>query len=124
MQQKVQQNFRQTVQRNISPKIPTNVACSRHFRRQQRRRHLPGAASTHASAARSKSVIVAHNQLRLDLLHRVHGHAHYDQQGRTTKVKVHSQTIQHPVRQRFEYSSERAIKMVKVNASNQPLWDK
>src|ERR1700683_749458 len=54
---------------------------------------LPGAATANASAARRKSVIVAHDQLRLDLLDRVHGHAHYDQQRCAAEVERHTQTI-------------------------------
>src|SRR5437660_8388693 len=44
-----------------------------------RRRQLPGAAAAYASAARRKSVIMAHDQLRLNLLDRIHRHAYHDQ---------------------------------------------
>jgi hypothetical protein len=37
---------------------------------------------------------MAHNQLRFDLLNRVHGHAHHDQQGSSAKVEIHVQPVQ------------------------------
>src|SRR6202035_4484084 len=46
----------------------------------------PVAAAANASAARREPIVMAHDQLRLDLRHRIHGHAHHDQQRRSTKI--------------------------------------
>src|SRR5579862_3183028 len=48
---------------------------------------------------RRKSFIVAHDQLRLDLVDGVHGHAHHNQQRGAAEVKVYSQTVQQPARE-------------------------
>src|SRR5271167_229557 len=75
-------------------------------------RSLPGAAAANASAARRKSVVVAHDQLRLNLRDCVHRHAYDNQERGSTKIKSHTQTVGHPVRHRLEKSSEHAGKMV------------
>src|ERR1022692_990171 len=36
----------------------------------------PIAAAANASAARREAIVMAHDELRLDLRHRIHGHAH------------------------------------------------
>src|SRR5215469_12896261 len=38
------------------------------------------APSADSTTPRSKTIVVAHDQLRLDLRYGVHGHAHHDQQ--------------------------------------------
>src|SRR5580693_10289448 len=89
------------------------AALAPHARRSKLRLYghtLPGAAAANAPAARRKSVIVAHDQLRLDLLDGVHGHADHDQQRRAAKIKSHAQTVRHKVRKSFEESPERAGK--------------
>src|ERR1700758_3598700 len=86
--------------------------------------NLPSASAANASAARRKSVIVAHDQLRLNLLDRIHRHAHDDQQRCSAKIKCHAQTIGHPVRKHFEESSDRSVKMVEVNPGDHPFGDK
>src|SRR5215470_17854606 len=46
-----------------------------------------------------KSFIVAHNQLRFQLLDGVHSDTDNDQQRRTAEIKVHAQTVQNPLRE-------------------------
>src|SRR4051812_45274930 len=48
-------------------------------------------------AALHEPVIVAHDQLRLDLLDRIHGHAHHDQQRRAAEVEVEPHSGGEPV---------------------------
>src|SRR5581483_8752999 len=48
------------------------------------------------TAAWGESFIVAHHQLRFDLVDRVHGHADHDQQGSAAKVEVHVQAVGDP----------------------------
>src|ERR1700694_6008103 len=42
-----------------------------------------------------KAFVVTHDQLRLNLLHRIHGHANHDQQRRAAEVKINVQPLQH-----------------------------
>src|ERR1051325_11760620 len=64
--------------------------------------HLPSTAAADTSTARSKSVVMAHDQLRFDLLYRVHRHTDDDQQRSSAKIKVHVQTVGDPGRQVIE----------------------
>src|SRR4051794_2871881 len=63
-----------------------------------------GAASSPAntSGPRGEALVVAHDQLRLDLIDRIHGHADDDQQRGSSEVEVDVQTFEqlarsHPV---------------------------
>src|SRR5437879_13241935 len=58
-----------------------------------RLRPIPAAAN--ASAARRKPIVVAHDQLRLDLGNRIHGYAYDNQQRSTAKIELHAQTDRH-----------------------------
>src|SRR4051812_839622 len=46
----------------------------------QKKRVLPRTPAADAPAARREAIVVAHDQLRLDLRDRIHGHADNDQQ--------------------------------------------
>src|SRR4029077_10955429 len=46
-----------------------------------------------------KPVIVTHDQLRFDHLHRVHGDANDNQQRRASEVEIHIKTLLYPERQ-------------------------
>src|SRR5271169_855700 len=67
-------------------------------------RHTPEGArcSTPATnppslARAAEAIVVPHDQLRLDLRYRVHGHAHHDQQGGTAEIKIETQPARDPV---------------------------
>src|SRR5271166_3707815 len=58
-----------------------------------------GTSSTaNAASARREALVVAHDELRLDLVYRVHGHTHHDQQRCSTKIEIDVQAIQKPAR--------------------------
>src|ERR1700739_4730474 len=49
---------------------------------------LPTSSPANAAALGREAVIVAHNELRFNLLHRVHGDADHDQQRGAAEVEV------------------------------------
>src|SRR6185437_10745585 len=49
-----------------------------------------------AGRARGEALVMAHDQLRLDLLHRVHGHPDHDQQRGAAEVERHPQAVEEP----------------------------
>lgn len=51
---------------------------------------LPRPATADSSASRRETFIVTHDQLRLNLLHRIHGDAHHNQERGSTKVERHA----------------------------------
>src|SRR5256885_16928874 len=57
----------------------------------------PVAAAANPSALGSEAIIMPHDELRFDLIDRVHGHSHHNQQRRPTKIKRQPQSVQHPV---------------------------
>ena len=56
-------------------------------------------AAANPARARGKAFIVAHNQLRLNLVDRIHGDAHHDQQRGAAEVEVDAQSVQQPARE-------------------------
>src|SRR5580692_12422915 len=84
----------------------------------------PTAAAANSSAAWSKSVVVAHDELCFNLRHRIHRYTDHDQQRCAAKIKRYAQTVGHPGRQALEKRSDRAIKMVEMNSCDHPLRDK
>src|SRR5262249_15006741 len=64
-----------------------------------------------------EAIIVAHYQLGFDLLDRVHGYAHHNQQRCSTKVKLDSHAVENPVRQAVEPSSYHG-QMIDVKSRN------
>src|ERR1019366_1058672 len=79
---------------------------------------LPGFPSADTTGARGKAVIVAHDQLRFDLVDGVHGHTHDDEQRSATEVEVDPQTVRRPVRQALEEPSDEE-QFVKTDAGDQ-----
>ncbi len=57
------------------------------------------AAAANPAGARRKPFIVAHDQLRLDLVHRIHRHTYDDQQRCSTEVEVHPEAVEQPTRE-------------------------
>src|SRR6185312_7361671 len=55
--------------------------------------------SANASRTRGKPFVVAHDQLRLNLIDGVHRYADDNQQRRSAKVEIHSQAVQQPARE-------------------------
>src|SRR3954467_5060231 len=82
---------------------------------------LPAATAANASAAWRKSVIVPHDQLRLDLIDRIHGHANHNQQRRSPKIKGDTQAVQHPVGQTLKEWSKWTEQVVQVDTDHQPF---
>src|SRR6185369_15873783 len=70
-----------------------------------------------------KSFIVAHDQLRFQLLDRVHSDADDDQQRCTTKIEVDAQTVQNPLRENTvkPRATEPGGQVIQVNAGDHPL---
>src|SRR5258706_7894191 len=60
---------------------------------------LPALAATNAATLGSEAVVVAHDELRFDLLRGIHGDADDDEQRGAAKVEVDAETIGHPGRQ-------------------------
>src|SRR2546430_6581467 len=83
----------------------------------------PGTTTTNASAARRKSIVVTHDELRFNLSNRVHRYPNYDQQRRTAEIKRYSQTVGHPGRQAFKERSYSAGQMVQGNGGDHPFRD-
>src|SRR5579862_5584873 len=80
---------------------------------------LPAAAQP---ALPCKSFVVAHDQLRFELLHSVHSHTHDDQQRRATEIELHAQTLQKPNREvPVKPRTDAPTEMVKVNPGNHPF---
>src|ERR1700679_3067592 len=80
-----------TLSKNPGPRLQTWVPAY-----YKRLRALPAAAAANATRLRAEAVIVAHDQLRLYLLHRVHRDTHDDQQRRAAEVEVKPKSIRHP----------------------------
>src|SRR3984885_15800618 len=57
---------------------------------------LPPLAATDAATLGSEAVVVAHDELRFDLLDGVHGDADDDEQRGAAKVEVDAETVGHP----------------------------
>ena len=57
---------------------------------------LASATDPLALARAAEAVVVAHDELRLDLGHRVHGHAHDDQERGAAEVEVEAQALRDP----------------------------
>src|ERR1035437_6691936 len=57
---------------------------------------LPNSSATNAAALGRETVVVAHNELRFDLLYRVHGYADDDQERGPSEVEVDAEAMSHP----------------------------
>src|SRR6266702_6511727 len=83
---------------------------------------LPALAPTDAAALGRETVVVAHDELRFDLLDRVHRHAHHNEQRRAAKVEVDAETVGHPRGESVEDRTDEP-QMVEVNSADQKLWN-
>ena len=57
------------------------------------------AAAANPARTRRKAFVVAHDQLRFNLVDGIHRHADHDQQRRAAEVEVDPQTVQQPARE-------------------------
>src|SRR5258708_2194029 len=67
---------------------------------------------------------MAHDQLRLDLIHRVHGNANHNQQRSPAEVEIDVQSVQHPVWQAFEKAADWPDQVIQVDTNHQPFRNK
>src|SRR5512132_2399593 len=63
---------------------------------------LPPAAAN-PSTLRGKAFVVTHDELRFDLVDRVHRNAHHNQQRSATEIETHAQPVGHPGRKSFKH---------------------
>src|SRR3984885_4162191 len=81
---------------------------------------LPRPPSTHPAASWGEAIVMAHDQLGLNLVHGIHSHAHDDQERGTAEVEVHVQSVGDPGGQFFEESAYQP-KVIEVNTADQDL---
>src|SRR5271156_315325 len=62
----------------------------------QRGHDLPALASANATALGSEAIVVAHDELRFDLIDGIHGNADDDEQRGAAEVEVDAETLGHP----------------------------
>src|SRR6185369_13510437 len=121
-----------TASRSMSPVEICGIACTSASRFAWVPLPLPGGpmkmirnrlSSTSADAsALHESVVVAHDELRLDLLDRVHGHTDDDQQRRAAEVELVAHAFREPERQRaIERGADAERQLIHVNAGDQEL---
>src|SRR5437879_9785617 len=78
------------------------------------------AATTHPPLL-GKAFVVAHDELGLDLLHGVHGHADNDQQRRAAKIKRDVEAFENQAREMRVKPRTDQQKVVQFDGSNNPL---
>src|ERR1700761_2602226 len=76
-------------ERTHAPDLQTWVPASNKLK-------LPATAATNTPGLGREAFIVAHDELRFDLLHRIHGNTHNDQQRCAAEIEVHTKTIGRP----------------------------
>src|SRR5271156_4492284 len=81
---------------------------------------LPTLAATDATTLGSEAVVVAHDELRFDLLDRVHGDADDDEQRGAAEVEVDAEAVGHPGRQSIEDRADEP-EMVEVDSADEQL---
>jgi hypothetical protein len=79
---------------------------------------LPALAATDSATLRSEAVVVAHDELRFDLLDGVHGNADDDEQRCATEVEVDTKAVGHPARQVVKERADEPD-MVEVDAADE-----
>src|SRR5579862_8983903 len=83
-----------------------------------------GIAAAPQLALFDKAFVVAHDQLGVDLLHGVHGHADHDQERGATEIEGDAQTLEneapHVV---IEPGADGAGNVLQVNSGDHPLRD-
>src|SRR5258706_14868807 len=76
------------------------------------------------TAAFHESVVMAHDELRFDLLDRIHRHADDDEEGGSTEVEVEAHTRRHPGRQHpVEPGAEAERQLGHVDAGDEELGE-
>ena len=85
-------------------------------------RPLPATPATDAAGLRAEAVVVAHNQLRFDLLDGIHCYADYDQQGGSAEVEVYAQTTRNPGWQTIEQAANE-WNVVEMDAADHHCWN-
>src|SRR4029077_16162206 len=114
---------------NTAPSAPTKPVLSSQyeFRRfslrtenRELRTSLPGPAAANPTALRCESIVVPHDQLRLDLRDRVHRNSYHNQKRCPPKIKIHSQAVGYPGGKVFEDSPHQR-EVVQLDTRNHPL---
>src|SRR4029077_5639534 len=91
--------------------FPTGRSCSATM-------SSPLAAAAQTALPR-KTLIVAHDELCLQLLHGVHRHAAHDQERGTAKVKLHAKSVQNPLRPTVEpVAAQPCGQVIQVDTGN------
>src|SRR5579862_280991 len=75
-------------------------------------------ASANAAGARRESFVVPHDELGLDLIDRIHGHADHDEQGSAAEVKLYVEAFQKEAREIRVDPVADPRQMLQVNAGN------
>src|SRR5205809_1323330 len=74
------------------------------------------------ATALHESVVVAHDQLRFDLLNRIHRNTNHDQQRSATEVELKSHSFREPQRQRaIERGTDTERQLRHVHARDEEL---
>src|ERR1700733_1737316 len=79
---------------------------------------LPALAATDSATLRSEAVVVAHDELRFDLLDSIHGNADDDEQRGTAEVEVDAETVGDPGRETVEDRADEP-EAIEVNSADQ-----
>src|SRR5271156_224298 len=83
---------------------------------------LPRPPSADPAAAGGEAIVVAHDQLGLDLVNRIHGHTDHDQERGTAEVEAYVQAVGDPGGQLFKECADQP-EVVEVDAADQELRD-
>src|SRR6202012_5211642 len=79
---------------------------------------LPGAATADAPGLRREAIVVAHDEVRFNLLHGIHGDADDDQQRGSAEVEVEAEAVRNPGGHAIEEAAEQP-EMIEVNARDE-----
>src|SRR6202023_2901949 len=70
----------------------------------------------------SEPFVIAHDQLRFQLLNGIHSHADDDQERSTTKIKLHTQALEEPYREvPVKPATNAPAQMVEMDTSDHPF---
>src|ERR1700748_2473604 len=81
---------------------------------------LPRPPSADPAAARGEAIVVAHDELGLDLVDGVHGYADHDEERSSAEVEAHVQAVGDPGGQFFEESADQP-EVVEVDSADKNL---
>src|SRR5580658_2602668 len=81
----------------------------------------PLTATAAHSALANKPVVIAHDELCLELLHCVHGYANHDEQRSASKIKLHVQTVEHKSPHMLIEPITHEPQMLQMNAGDHPF---